>query len=232
MNKLTGPISIIQKSVTLFFEKENLTYFLTVFSVPFVLSIASSAFQYYLTRLGYSETNVLGEFTSGNRLIASLTLLWWIISFLIGIWAQAAGYESVKRVVKKGSFNFKNTYKAAWKYLGRFFIVNLLLALLIGIGAILLIVPGIIFWTWYVFSGWGVVDKNYGIKEAFSKSKALVKGKFWAVLGRISVFMLFSILVQLVFSSVPNGYGTILLSILSAVLLLPTFLLYRELAEH
>lgn len=201
----------IKEAIKIFFEKKNMIYFFKIYSVAFALGLTSFIFSFVVT----------------NKPMVYLPS---IILFPIGLWVQASGYEAVKRVVDGGVFEFKDTYKTAWRYLWRFFLISFLVGLIIIGGAILFIVPAVIFGTWYAFSLWGLVDKNYRVGQALRESKALVKDRFWKVLGRFLVFTLFAISTQIVFSLIPYGVGSLIITIFGGLFLLPYYLLYRELS--
>ena len=231
MKTLSNPIDLIKESLKIFFEKKNMMYFFKIYSVAFALSLCSFVFSSIVSNAGYTTDQYVQEFLSGNPLIISLVFIWSIAAFLIGIWAQVSGYEAIRRVVKGGALEFKDTFRGSWKYLGSFFLVNFLVGLIVVLGLVLLVVPGIIFSVWYAFSVWMVVDKNYGVKEALRQSKSLAKDRFWKILGRFLVFILFGILGQIVFSLMPQGYGTVVASLFGALFIIPNFLLYQELSK-
>ncbi len=65
--------------------------------------------------------------------------------------------------------------------------VSILVALMVGLGFVLLVVPALIFAVWYAFaSNHLIVDDVHGT-AALAKSKALVVGRWWSVLFRIFV---------------------------------------------
>jgi uncharacterized membrane protein len=76
-----------------------------------------------------------------------------------------------------------------WKYLG----ASILLGLAIGIGIILLIVPGIIFALMYMFATFVVIDRELGPIKALEESSRLTRGHRWKLLG----FLLMLVLVNL-----------------------------------
>ncbi|KKU10417.1 MAG: hypothetical protein UX13_C0012G0001, partial [Candidatus Woesebacteria bacterium GW2011_GWB1_45_5] len=205
---------------------------LKIYSVSFVLGILSFVFAYIVASRGYTSDEYVLEIFSGNTLIIGLVLIWSVVAFIAGLWAQAAGYEAVKRSVKGGALEFKDTFKSSRKYLLTFFITNLLVGLIVVGGFILLIIPGIIFAVWFSFSLWGVVDKGYGVGRSLKESKALVKGRFWKVLGRIFVYVVFVTLFQVLFAAFPQGYGSMAITIFGGLFLLPYYLLYRELGSE
>jgi hypothetical protein len=73
---------------------------------------------------------------------------------------------------------------------GRLIAVDLIYGLLVTVGLVLLIAPGVIFFTIFGLSGPVVEIENRGPRAAFSRSLGLVRGRFWtvlAVLGPIEI---------------------------------------------
>jgi hypothetical protein len=69
--------------------------------------------------------------------------------------------------------------------------VSFLTSLIVGLWTLLLIIPGIIFSMYYVFSGYSVLfDGKRGL-EALRFSKSMVKGRWWSVAWRVGVTGLF-----------------------------------------
>src|SRR5438552_3168370 len=66
---------------------------------------------------------------------------------------------------------------------GRLIAVDLLFGVAIAVGLVLLIVPGIIFFTWFALAGPIVELEGRGVRSALRRSRALVRGRFWTVLG-------------------------------------------------
>ena len=71
-------------------------------------------------------------------------------------------------------------------------------------------------------------EKETKIKESLMKSKEMAKGNYWKILGRLVVFGLFMIIVEMALSVIPFGVGTVLASLCGALFILPTYLLYKE----
>jgi ABC-type Fe3+ transport system permease subunit len=226
---LTGPIDLIKKSVKIFFLKKNFFYFLKIYTVFFVTALISFVIGRQFGSSQNPQEMYKNWFTSGNLPVISVVAVWFILAFLVNLWAQVASYEAVKRSVSGGLLDFKDTYRTAWKYLAKFFVANFLVGLIVVVGFILLIVPGIIFGVWYSFTLWEVVEKNQTALNALKESKRIVKGKFWKVLGRSFAFALFGMLVQLIFAIIPFGYGSLLSPFVGGLILMPFYLLFKEL---
>ncbi len=214
MKRLSSPIELIKESFGIFFEKKNVLYLILIYLplIPFQLAFY---FQEFI------------KYTSPTVVIVLVNLVYLVIYLL----ALLAGVSAVKKVVTKEQPDFKKTYIFAWKNLWKFFLLVALVFLANLGGFILLIIPGIIFSTWFSFSNFIFVDKGLGIKASIGKSRELVKGRFWAVLGRLLVFGFFSGLVGFIVSIIPFGIGQTLVTLAGALFMLPSFLLYKELSS-
>jgi hypothetical protein len=65
---------------------------------------------------------------------------------------------------------------------GRLIAVDILLAVGVAIGLVLLIVPGILFFGWFALAGPVVELEGRGVRAAFVRSRRLVRGSVWTVL--------------------------------------------------
>jgi uncharacterized membrane protein len=81
-----------------------------------------------------------------------------------------------------------------WKFLG----TSILVGLAIGIGFVLLIVPGIIAAVFFMFATILVIDRDLGPIEAMKESMAIGRGHRWPLLGLIALAMLIMIVGVLV----------------------------------
>jgi hypothetical protein len=66
-----------------------------------------------------------------------------------------------------------------WKLI----LADLALVLVLGFGFLLLVVPGIIFLTWFALIAPVVEIERLGVRAAFRRSRALVRPHFWRVAG-------------------------------------------------
>ncbi len=227
MKTLSPPIDLIRRSIEIFFKKENLTFFLKIYFPVFILNLLQAL---------RVNNNIVGELEKGNLqyfsdkpvLIAFLVLIF-VIGTVFYIWFSAVSLESVIRVVNSGTIEFKSTYRKGWGYALKLFFAGALVTLIVALGLILLIIPGIVFAVWLSLVQFGIADKSLGIIDSLKESKALISGRFWKVLGRMIVFGLFSVLVSILFSFIPYGMGMPISSLFGALFILPIYLLYKEL---
>jgi uncharacterized membrane protein len=82
---------------------------------------------------------------------------------------------------------------AGWKYWLRLSGLLLISILIIFIGLILLIVPGVIAFGRLIFAHYVMVDKDLGIADSIKESNRLVKGRASFVWGAIGVMVLVSL---------------------------------------
>jgi hypothetical protein len=65
---------------------------------------------------------------------------------------------------------------------GRLIAVDILLSLIVAIGLVLLIVPGVVFFGWFALAGPIVELEGRGVRASFARSRQLVRGSLWTVL--------------------------------------------------
>lgn len=205
--KLKTPIEYIKEAWEIYTKKENFIFFAKIMAV---LTIFSAVVGYSLSY--YKDTNYL-------------TLIFGILTIVIGVWVKSTSYSAILNI----NSSEKDIFKSGFKNMGKFLLISLVIGLIILGGTILLIIPAIIFGVWFSFSVFLVLDKNVGIKEALKTSKLMVKDKFWKILGRSFVFGLFVLIVSIILSLIPYA-GNLILSFIAPLFMLPTYLLYRDLS--
>jgi hypothetical protein len=65
---------------------------------------------------------------------------------------------------------------------GRLIAVDIIFGVCVIVGLVLLIVPGIVLFTWFALAGPVVELEGAGVRAAFRRSRQLVRGRFWTVL--------------------------------------------------
>jgi hypothetical protein len=221
MQKLTSPFQLIKKSVDIFSKKENFLFLIQIY-IPVAFFSVLSVAQSYLPD-SFKNSNAV--------LLTGVASILQFLYLLTSVLVSAAGIIAIGKIVDGAKFSVKEVFLGAKKSYWKFLLLSILLALMIGFGSVLLIVPGILFLTWYAFSKYIFIeDEKAGILVALGRSKNLVKGKFWKVLGRLAVFGLFMIIVEMALSIIPFGIGTVLASLCGALFILPTYLLYKEIS--
>lgn len=232
MKPLTGPIELIKRSFKIFFKRKNLVYFFKIYS-PLAVLAAVSFFQssFLNFRLRQLNTPELYLTLAQNPILILPSLGLGILDIIIGVWIGVAGIKAADGVVRGIILPVKEVYSFAWRKAWGFFLLGAMLSLIILGGAILLIIPGIIFSVWFYFSKFIYIYDGLEIKESLRRSKELVAGRFWPVTGRLFVIGLLMGILQLLVSGVPF-LGYILSPLLGALTLLPSYFLYSEIKER
>ncbi len=127
----------------------------------------------------------------GSMLGAGAVLLVAFIIVNIFLYAMTVSLELKSPAGKKPGFS--ELFDDGKKYFFRIIGVSLLSGLIIGVGLLLFIVPGIIALGRLVMSPYHLVDKNTGVLEALELSNAQAKGRMSKVYAVIGVFILISI---------------------------------------
>jgi uncharacterized membrane protein len=73
-----------------------------------------------------------------------------------------------------------------WKFLG----ASILVGLAVGIGFVLLVVPGLIAMVLFMFATFIVIDRGLGPIEAMKESMRIGRGHRWTLLGLVAVLLL------------------------------------------
>lgn len=214
------PIEYLKESWVIYTKKENFIFFSKVMAVLVIVSTGLS----YLINYFY-PVNVWEDLDFSNIPMLIGFIIFSLISLILGLWVQSTTYVAI---VNKPTNDIKSIFLNGFKYSGRYFLISLMFGLIMFVGMVLLIIPAIIFAVWFSFSTFLVFDKNLKTKEALSKSKALVKGKFLKVLGRFIVFVLVILLVQIILSAIPY-VGYTVLSFIAPIFIIPFYLLYKDL---
>lgn len=212
LEKLKGPIEYIKEAWAIYSKRENFIFFARIMAVVVIVT----------TSIGYVLSYYYSTDDWQNVGFIVLTLL----SIFVGLWSQSAKYLAV---IKMGNTE-KEIFKLGYKNIWRFFLVSLVVGLIVVLGLVLLIIPAVIFGVWYSFSVWLVLDKGMKIREALKTSKAMVKGRFWKVLGRTVTFGLFAFFVSIVVVAIPYA-GSLIISFVAPLFMLPFYLLYRDLSS-
>lgn len=126
---------------------------------------------------------------SGSRAVG-LAVLFVIGSLIyVGLVGPALVYTQLKSGrLEKVAYN--DAFACSKKFWARFIGLSIVVGLVIFVGLLLLIVPGIIFIRRYFLSQYAMIDQDMGIGESMRTSSALSKGRSMAVFGIIGVDIL------------------------------------------
>ncbi|HEY6102637.1 MAG TPA: hypothetical protein VI007_05360 [bacterium] len=140
-----------------------------------------------------------------------------IISLIVSIGATRVSL----RLHDGGTATVGDLFAVDGPLLWRYFLASLLYWVVVAVGLVLLVIPGIIFSVRYLFYGYAVVDRNAHPVEALAQSAAATKG----VWGALSLFGLVIIMLNIL-GALALGVGLLVTLPVSA---LATAWVYRRL---
>jgi hypothetical protein len=187
----------------------------------------------------------LGVAVLGALLTAILTWLGALIAFVISVvalfWVQGALVKAVEDVRDgRADLSLGETFTRVQPQLASIVVGGILAGLGIGIGLLLLIVPGLVLLTWWVAIIPVIVLEQSRAGAAFGRSRELVRGYGWSVFGVIVLAILlligFSIVLSIVLTPFADWLRSFLSSVVSGTLTTPfialvSTLLYFRLRE-
>ena len=138
--------------------------------------------------------SALFNFFGGKSIL--LSVVSFLVSTYIGImWIHISLAYAKRQPVKLNSMWTGITAHQFWVYV----LASILYSLLVMIGIVLLIIPGFIFLTTYVFYSYNIIDHNAGVRLSFRESSTMTKGNRWKILGFILVLALVNVVGALLF---------------------------------
>ncbi len=223
--------------------KKKMRAFMRLSVYAFVLQFALSIIAILLgfTAVGGALGIASGSKTIGGTVVGVSILLLIalvVVYLLLYAWIQGAFIIMAKR--DEAEPQVQSVITEAKPLIMPIWWASILVGLVVIVGFILLIVPGIIFAVWFSFTTMIVVLEGLRGKAALQKSKSYVQGRWWPVLGRIVLLGLAAGIASSVASWIFGIFGhyvsTLLNDAFTAFVILPfaisyQYLLYRSVAS-
>jgi hypothetical protein len=144
-------------------------------------------------------------FVAAIGIVLSFLLGWFgailgaIVSVVGWYWLQGALIQAVSDVRDgRADLTVSETFSRVQPRLGSIIGAGIVLGIAIGIGFVLLIIPGLYLLTIWIAVIPAVVLENRGIMESFGRSRQLVSGNGWNVFGVLVLTFLLLLAVGLV----------------------------------
>jgi hypothetical protein len=170
----------------------------------------------------------------GVLLVAILTWVGAVLAALISLvaifWLQAALVKAVEDVRDgRADLSLGETFEAARAHLTPVLVAGVIAAIGIGIGFLLLIIPGLVLLTFWSVIVPSIVIEGKSAGESFGRSFDLVRAYFWRVLGIIVLTVLiyagFEIMLSLILSPLADWLKNFVSTVVSGTLTAPLFAL-------
>ncbi|HET6864178.1 MAG TPA: hypothetical protein VFH37_03210 [Candidatus Saccharimonadales bacterium] len=129
-------------------------------------------------------------------LVVGFSLLWFIIIFAIGTIVQIMSQAAQLDAVEKKPLDFQDLWKIVKELGWRMFGLYITLAVIVVVGLLLLVIPGLIMIRRYIFAPFIMLEKKTGIRESLDRSADLSRlntGSVWGLLGVMFLISLVNI---------------------------------------
>lgn len=157
--------------------------------------------------------NIFDEKTNlafANRSIAVYLALT-TLSFIISLWVDICLARMIWHALEQKPVELKTLRTEAWRDTASYLLVRVLVGLVVTLGLLLLVVPGVIFRVWFALAGYIFILEGVRGSAALRQSRALVEGRFWPIIWRWVVpFFLFYLILSLavLVVALPVGFFT------------------------
>jgi hypothetical protein len=189
---------ILDQSFRLY--RENAVRFIAIVAVIMVpvgllLAVLMSLFMFGVLATGQ------GDKTAATFMIAGAAgLLVYIVLMLVGQQlATAALTKSVSETYLGGDVSVGEAYRFVLPKLATLIVAVLCVVLIVCLGYVLCIVPGVIFSLWYVMTVPAIVVENRRVLEGMTRSKQLARGNLGRIFLVLFVVGLISFIVSRLF---------------------------------
>jgi hypothetical protein len=212
--------------------------------------ILNQAFDLYRAHWKHLMSVALAFYLVAGTITLVLTILLGVwgafagaLILLIGIfWLTGALIEAVADIRDgRADLSLSETFGRVWPRVWPLLGASILAGLGIAAGLVLLIVPGLILFTWWALIPAAVVLESRGVFEAFGRSRALVRGNGWSVFGILIItYLLASVIsgvIQTFFLALPDYASQYAGNVLGGTIVAPfsalaiTLLYFRLSAE-
>lgn len=226
-NKLTPAFELLGNTFKTYFETKNIIYVLKVVGMQILMTICLLIPVFLLSILGGLMTG--GASNTNYSLGAVVLSLVVMVGFVVIMyWFGAADVVMVNNIADGKVASVKETLKAGWARASRYFGASLVSGVVVLLGYVLLIIPGIIFTVWFAFTHLIAILENESPIESMKKSKALSQGNFLPILGRFLLIGVVAFVISMVLQFIPI-LGGILIAFISPLFILYQVLLYKNL---
>lgn len=141
---------------------------------------------------------------SGTSILLSLVAV--AVGLIAAYWFQGMTVEAVRDIQDgRRDYSVGQLFRSAMPVIGPLLVVGILAGLGIGLGLLLVIIPGLILLTiWSVVAPVVVVERT-GAVAAFGRSRELVRGNGFPVFGVIVFFFIINAIISAILTAILTG---------------------------
>lgn len=160
---------------------------------------------------------LLGDALSASSILSPLRVLTSILSFVFSLIASGAYPSLVKAVIDGGQISLTEALGKAYRRFWTLLAASILVGIIVVLGLIALIVPGIILATWYAYTVPAIMLEDKGALEGMSASKAFgrdKKGRTFLIFVTVAIVGLIVLSIQSIVSIASPFVGELVYDIL------------------
>lgn len=157
---------------------------------------------------------------------------------LVGLYLVQGAVTVAVQDVRDGlaDLSLGETLRRVQPQLATLVLTGIVAGIAIAIGLLLLVVPGLILLTWWAVFVPAIVLEGLGLSDSLGRSRQLVSGNFWPVLGLILVVILIllgaSIVLGLILAPLDDALGSFIANLVSNTIFTPFIALALTLAYY
>jgi hypothetical protein len=170
--------SVIARGISIFFG--NIVAFAIVTVVLFIVPVLLSLFVFA---------------SMGPQLAGILTMLVWLIAYF---WLSAALVYGVVSDLRGNKAGAGQILSGAVGVLIPVFLLSIVIGVMVGIGTLLLVVPGIILYVMFWVAVPAAVVEREGVMGSLKRSLALTKGYRWKIFFILVIWAVLAWVIQIV----------------------------------
>jgi uncharacterized membrane protein len=107
-----------------------------------------------------------------------LTTIMYVIGFLVTVYIHMAIVNISLKIYNEEKADFRDIFTAS-RFFWRFLLADILYNLMVTIGLVLCIIPGIYFGIKYHFFGYIIIEQDMGVLDSLKKSWQITNGAWW-----------------------------------------------------
>lgn len=177
--------------------------------------------------------------STGVQIILVILLVLWVLAFI--------GATVIFQIISSIAFllylnnpdrdwSVRELFERSRPYFWQYFGSSLLVGFAVMGGMVFFFIPGLVIGLFFSFVAMAIVLENKSVMAALQRSYQIVKGQFWAILGRLLLIQVLSFFISQSLSSMQEDspFVSLLIIIYSMVMgvyiLVYTFVIYKQAA--
>ena len=133
-----------------------------------------------------------------HNLLALVLFLLFCVAIIIASIVVILVQIGMMLAVKEHNLTIAEYLQRGWTILASFVWVSFLVGIVVAVGFVLFIIPGILFSVWFSLTKYAMVFSGKKGWAAAQESKKLVQGYWWAVFGRFLLLGLVSMIISFI----------------------------------